>query len=136
MKRLELTADLETGFETIDQQHRELFNWANAISEDGVVADERKLKVALSNLDKYVIYHFRTEEEAMETYSYDKLAKHKAQHRRLMNEVADLYGRLKREGGSTGLLAELQYMFADWFNLHIKEWDKPLAAFLKNKKHR
>jgi hemerythrin len=134
MKRLELTADLETGFEAIDKQHRELFSWANALSKDDVLTDENILKEALNNLDSYVVYHFRTEEEAMDTYSYDQLKKHRAQHHRLMSEVGQLYGRVRREGASKGLLAELQYMFADWFNLHIKEWDKPLATFLKSKK--
>jgi len=134
MKRLELTADLETGVAAIDKQHRELFSWANALSENDVVADEKKLKEALDNLDSYVVYHFRTEEEAMDTYSYDRLKKHREQHHRLMSEVGQLYGRVKREGASKGLLAELQYILADWFNLHIMEWDKPLATFLKSKK--
>ena len=61
MKRLELTDDLKTGIDTIDNQHRELFSWANAVSDDDVVADEKKLNEALSNLDRYVGYHFRTE---------------------------------------------------------------------------
>ena len=133
MKRLELTDDLKTGIDTIDNQHRELFSWANAVSDDDVVADEKKLNEALSNLDRYVDYHFRTEEQAMNTYKYDRLEKHKAQHNRLVREVAELYGRLKREGASKGLMVELQYMFADWFSLHIKEWDKPFATFLKRK---
>jgi hemerythrin-like metal-binding protein len=133
MKRLELTADLKTGIDAIDKQHQELFSWANAVSADDIVADEKKLKEALSNLDRYVVEHFRTEEEAMKNYNYDRLEKHQAQHHRLMREVSDLYRRLYREEASKGLMVELQYMFADWFNLHIKEWDKHFATFLKNK---
>ena len=133
MLRLELTDDLKTGIDAIDNQHRELLSWANAISDDDVVADEKKLNEALSNLDRYVDYHFRAEEKAMTTFKYDRLEKHKAQHNRLVLEVAELYGRLKKEGASKGLMVELQYMFADWFSLHVKEWDKPLAIFLKSK---
>ena len=44
-----------------------------------------------------------------------------------------LYGRLNMEGASKSLMAEVQYMFADWYYLHIKEWDKPFADFLKSK---
>ena len=133
MQRLELTDDLKTGIDEIDNQHKQLFNWANAVSDD-VLADEDKLSEALNNLDDYVNYHFRAEEEAMDTHDYDRLEKHKAQHQRLMKEVTELYGRLNREGTSKGLLAEVQYMFADWYYHHIKEWDKPFADFLKSKK--
>jgi hemerythrin len=134
MKRLELTDDLKTGIDDIDSQHRELFSWANAIADDHVIADDKKLNEALSNLDRYVDYHFRAEEQAMDTYNYGRLDKHKVQHRRLMREVNELYGRLRKEGASKGLMVEVQYMFADWFYLHIREWDQPFAAFLKKRK--
>jgi len=131
MKPLELTDDLKTGINDIDNQHRELFKWANEVSSDEVMADEKKLHEALDNLEKYVNYHFQAEEDAMEMYDYDGQEKHKSQHRRLMREVTELFIRSKREGTSKGLKIELQYMFADWYVLHIKEWDKPFAAFLK-----
>ena len=133
MKSLELADDLKTGIDTIDEQHRALLMWANAVSNDDVFTDQDKLKEALENLDDYVNYHFRAEEEAMETYGYNRLEKHKAQHSRLMREVSELFGRLYREGASKGLMVEVQDMFADWYTLHIKEWDKPFAAFLKSK---
>jgi hemerythrin len=133
MKPLELTDDLKTGIDTIDDQHRALLMWANAVSNDAVFADQDKLKEALDSLDDYVKYHFRAEEEAMDTHGYNRLEKHKAQHSRLMGEVSELYGRLYREGASKGLMVEVQDMFAGWYTLHIKEWDKPFAAFLKSK---
>ncbi len=133
MKPLELTDDLKTGIDTIDDQHRALLMWANAVSNDSVLADQDKLKAALDNLDDYVKFHFREEEEAMKTHGYNRLKKHKAQHDRLMGEVSELYGRLYREGASKALMVEVQDMFAGWYTLHIKEWDKPFAAFLKSR---
>jgi hemerythrin-like metal-binding protein len=97
------------------------------------MAEDRKLHEALDNLEEYVHYHFRAEEYAMNVYDYDGLEKHKAQHRRLMREVAELFIRSKREGVSKGLKVEMQYMFEDWYVLHIKEWDKPFATFMKSK---
>ena len=132
MERVELPEDLKTGINEIDNQHEQLLNWAKAISGD-VLADDDKLSEALNNLNDYVNYHFRAEEQAMETHDYDRLGKHKAQHHRLMAEVTELFGRLYREGATKGLLAEVQYMFADWYYLHIREWDKPFADFLKSK---
>ncbi len=133
MKTFELTEELLTGIDEIDGQHRKLISWANDLTSDQVVADDKRINEALNNLDGYVAYHFQSEEEAMHKYGYDLLEKHKKQHERLTREVSELFARAEREGASKGLMAELQYMFADWIQLHIKEWDQPFAAFLKSR---
>ena len=133
MKPFELTADLQTGIEEIDNQHRKLLSWANFITFDDADATDQKVTEALGNLLDYVSYHFRTEEEAMDRYDYDKVDKHKKQHHRLANEVTGLFSRSKGKEAEEGTLAELQYLFTDWIKLHIMEWDQPFAAFLKDK---
>ena len=134
MKPFELTADLLTGIEKIDNQHRKLISWANFIAFDDADTTAHKVTETLDNLQSYVVYHFRTEEEAMDRTDYDQLNKHKNQHTRLMNEVAELLSRAKRKDTDHGMLTELQYLLTDWINLHIMEWDQPFAAFLKGKK--
>ena len=133
MKTFELTPKMQTGIEEIDNQHRKLISWANFLAIDDADDTDQKVAEALDNLQDYVVYHFQTEEEAMDRYNYDKLEKHKKQHLRLMNEVADLISRARGKAASEGTLAELQYMFMDWIQLHIMEWDQPFATFLKNK---
>ena len=133
MKPFELTADLQTGIEEIDNQHRKLLSWANFVTFDDADATDQKVSEALGNLLDYASYHFRTEEEAMDRYDYDKVDKHRKQHNRLANEVTDLFSRSKGKEADEGTLTELQYMFTDWIQLHIKEWDQPFATFLKNK---
>jgi len=133
MKPFELTENLQTGIEEIDNQHRKLLSWANFITFDDADSTDQKVAEALGNLQDYVVYHFQTEEKAMEKYDYDKVDKHKKQHKRLMNEVADLFSRARGKETDKGTLAELQYMFTDWVQLHILEWDQPFAVFLKNK---
>jgi len=132
MKPLELTDDLITGIDDIDAQHRQLFKWANEIASDEVKMEASKLHAALDNLADYVHTHFRAEEYAMEKYDFDGLEKHKNQHSRLAREVASLFNRFKSEGVSKGLRVELQYMITDWYVLHIKEWDKPFAKYMKS----
>ena len=133
MKPFELTADLVTGIEKIDDQHRKLLSWANFIAFDDGDTTANKVTETLDNLQDYVVYHFQTEEEAMDKYNYGKLEKHKKQHARLMNEVAELFSRAKGKETDHGTLTELQYMLTDWIQLHIIEWDQPFAAFLKGK---
>jgi hemerythrin-like metal-binding protein len=133
MKTFELTPKMQTGIDEIDNQHRKLISWANFLAIDDADDTDQKVAEALDNLQDYVVYHFQTEEEAMDRYDYAKMDKHKKQHLRLMNEVNDLFSRSRGKEASEGTLAELQYMFTDWIQLHIKEWDQPFATFLKNK---
>jgi len=134
MKPFELTADMLTGIEAIDNQHRKLLGWANSLADDNAGATADKVKDTLHNLQGYVAYHFHTEEDEMVSYNYDNLEKHKNQHIRLMNEVNELLSRARGKEAEKGTLAELQYMLSDWIQLHIKEWDQPFALFVKNAK--
>lgn len=132
MKKFELSDDMLTGIEAIDTQHGKLLSWGNAMFSDDTDAAVKKAEQALGNLSRYVSYHFRAEEEAMDRYDYTLLEKHKKQHLRLILKVGRLVKRLEKEGASRGLLIELQYQFIDWFLYHIKEWDQPFAAYLNS----
>jgi len=134
MGTFKLTPNLQTGIEEIDDQHRKLLEWANSLVDDHADASAQKVTETLNNLQEYVSYHFRSEEEAMDRYDYGKLDKHRKQHTRLMNEVSDLFIRTRGKEASKGALAEVEYLVTDWIQLHIKEWDQPFAAFVKSKK--
>ena len=54
-----------------------------------------------------------------------------AEFMKLSNE--ERIERFKYEGPSKGLKVELQYLVTDWYILHIKEWDKPFADFMRSK---
>ena len=95
MKPFELTTDLLTGIEEIDNQHRKLLSWANFLAFDDADTTDHKVTETLDNLQGYVAYHFQSEEEAMDKNNYDNLEKHKNQHIRLMNEVNELLSRAR-----------------------------------------
>lgn len=133
MKPFELTEDMLTGIEKIDNQHRKLLSWANFLTFDDADTTAHKVTETLDNLQGYVAYHFQTEEEEMDRHKYDQMEKHKNQHVRLMNEVNELFSRAKGKEADKGTLVELQYMLTDWIQFHIKEWDQPFAAFVKNR---
>jgi len=134
LKSFELTANMLTGIEAIDNQHRKLLGWTNDLAADHAGATAEKVKETLYNLQGYVAYHFLTEEEEMNRYNYDQLEKHKNQHLRLANEVNELLSNAKGKESSPGMLTELQYTLTDWIQLHIKEWDQPFATFVKNRR--
>jgi len=134
MERLELTDDLVTGIYEIDNQHRELFARGNAVlfPESGKASVEDVID-ALAFLIHYVIEHFADEERLMRYYGYDRLEGHRNQHRRLRQDVEDLYARTSSAGTIMGLDSELYYMFRDWYIYHIKEWDQAYAGFLRKR---
>jgi len=44
-----------------------------------------------------------------------------------------LYDREKKADPVTTLATEILYLFTDWFNDHIKEWDRGCAIFCGNR---
>jgi len=129
---LELTDDLLTGIKQIDNQHRQLLDQGNQIlfPETGRLRDEDILD-GLEFLIRYVDEHFSTEERLMKYYGYAKQDGHKKQHQRLRREVEELFDRGKKADPVTTLATEINYLFTDWFNYHIKEWDRGYAIFLR-----
>ncbi len=132
MERMEFTDNLCTGIIELDDQHKELFTWGNALlfSEE-IVPHTLNFIDALGFLFKYARYHFLSEEAIMKLYSYDRIDAHMNQHKRLRREVDRLYDRAKKDGWAKGFNAELQYFFSDWYVYHIMEWDKSLAVFVR-----
>ena len=132
MDQFELSDDMLTGIKKIDDQHRKLLTWGNAMFHEDTEAAVKVAEMALKELDQYISYHFRLEESEMETYEYNMLEKHRKHHDRLTRGVASLVNRLNKEGTSRVLLIKLQDQFREWFLYHIKEWDQPFAAYLKS----
>lgn len=132
MKRLELPADLCTGIQGIDEQHREMFSRGNGVlfPESGKLSAKDILD-ALAFLIKHVDKHFSDEERLMQSYNYERLEGHQKQHNRLRKDVGELYNRAKSTESVQGLASPLYYLFNDWFIYHIKEWDIDYAHFLQ-----
>ncbi|MEN8261963.1 MAG: bacteriohemerythrin [Nitrospirota bacterium] len=135
---MEWTEDLSVGNETIDSQHRELFDRIN----DLVAAIKQKtckykIGDVIKFLDDYIVYHFGEEEKIMQKYRYPDYAKHKAQHKIFLDNFEKLKVELpKLEGGkkpgSYDLSVETNQVVIDWILLHIASVDKQLGEFLKD----
>jgi hemerythrin len=134
MQRLEITDDLLTGITAVDDQHRELFRWGNALlfPEGGVLSRDELIN-GLRYLEAYVGFHFATEEQAMEQTAYPRSEAHHWQHthfRREIRELADLAG---FEGPSRALALKLHYLLYDWFVGHIRFSDEQFASWMQER---
>ncbi len=134
MQRLVLSDDLITGIEAVDDQHRQLFAWGNALlfpEGDELSADE--LTNGLRYLDAYVSFHFATEEQAMERLGYPKADAHHWQHTHFRREIRRYAERALTEGPSRSLALQLHYLLYDWFVGHIRYSDTELAEWVRQR---
>ena len=132
MKRLELTAALHTGLHDIDEQHRQLFAWGNAVldqSESSAVAAPPL--TALQFLNGYVRYHFAAEEHMMARHGYFRAERHAALHDKIRNEVGSIYLAASTRGLDRELRARLSVLLSEWLVYHIGEADAAMAEFVR-----
>lgn len=116
------------GHPEIDRQHQVLFGiierakrvvegGGEGVDSAGVVAD----------LVKYVVQHFRYEEELMSAAAYPRTADHRAAHEAITRKV--LHFRERHVGGAESVEAFADFLTA-WVAHHIGDHDRRLASFL------
>jgi hemerythrin len=133
MQRLLLTDELITGVEAVDEQHRQLFAWGNALLFPGSAElDATELNNGLIYLDAYVGFHFATEERAMHQAGYPRADAHHWQHTHFRREIRQLAERGLADGPSRPLALQLHYLLYDWFAGHIRFSDSQFAAWMRD----
>lgn len=122
---------LETGDETIDSQHKSLFELANALqlSIAHNLADDDAIADAVYGLAGYVVEHFHDEEALMRQSGYPGLGPHRAQHEALTAEVLDFSARYMN--GTEFAPERLAALVATWLTGHMMKYDMDAVAFIK-----
>jgi hemerythrin len=125
------TEALSTGIETIDSQHREIFDAVNSLI-DAIEAGEGEKGTAeiLAYLDGYVSHHFALEELHMLRHGYPGYGGHRKAHQDFAEDFL-LLQETFREGGAPPLLVrEVRIRVCEWLVEHIGHVDRALGAFL------
>ena len=136
---MQWTEDLSVGVETIDEQHRELFDKINdLVAAVRQSACKYKIGDVIRFLEDYVVFHFGEEEKYMMRYAYPAYQSRKAQHEKFIENFNELKKELpKLEGGkkpgSYDLSVETNKVVVDWILDHIAKVDKSLGKFLQDK---
>ncbi len=134
---MEWTAKLAVGVESIDMQHRELFERINKLmtamqSKQG----EAEVRRLVAFLGDYVVSHFTGEERLMQQQAYPDFPAHKRIHDEFMRDLARLKGDLEKQGPSAAVIVQLNRRVGDWLIDHIGRTDRALGAFLTKKNAR
>lgn len=129
MKDLVWDSILGIGVDEIDEDHRrllDLFNILNhAVSESGPT---EYLAAVLEELINCTAWHFSHEERLMLKHGYQDLAKHKAEHRELIQAVRELQEKIQQAGGR---VAEEDLVYLErWLTQHILTDDARMGAYL------
>jgi hemerythrin len=128
------TEDLATGLDDLDQQHKDIFKWAESFSEacrQGKGAAE--LTDIMKYLHHYTLTHFAYEEKYMSDYGYPGLALQQAQHNKFVETLSGLSSRLTAGGATAELAIQTNVAVIDWLINHIVTLDKAMAIWIKKR---
>jgi methyl-accepting chemotaxis protein len=123
---------LATGNDTIDSQHKTLFEAINQLlaamqkEEAGT-----ELKKALDFLSDYTIKHFFEEEQLQIQAGYPDHPNHHRLHENFKATVQEFGRELIMKGASDKLIADVQKKIGNWLVFHIKGQDIKLGAYLR-----
>ena len=122
---------LATGIDSIDNQHKELFNRINKLFlsiKEGEAKDD--MMKTLDFLEEYVLKHFTEEEMIQKKNNYPKYNMQHEQHEGFKNQLKKLRENFESKGTSSLLVLNVQREMSNWWTKHIITLDKDLGKFL------
>ena len=115
----------------IDRQHSELFDSLRTMNalHDRHLSDE-KVVDCLTRISQQLHQHFLAEEALMLRLEMpaDEIAAHKAEHLRILEELAELHFKIMR--GHVSWVADVQHQIVEWLAEHIRGFDRPINGYI------
>jgi hemerythrin len=125
-------SSLETGYDKIDKQHKQLVAAVNNLMEAGAGGKgDAAVLETLDFLTGYAIKHFADEEQLQFDYDYPDYLNHKRLHDEFKVVVGELTKRVSKEGPTAELIDIVSSTVGSWLLNHIKGDDFRMAAFIK-----
>jgi hemerythrin-like metal-binding protein len=135
MPILTWSKELSVGFKAIDDDHKKLIALFNDAHEAAKGTASREfVEKLLTELIEYTHWHFDHEEGLMEEHGYDKIEKHKLEHRELAENASMLYAQYL--AGDDTVPEVLLPFLRNWLTAHIMGADRRLGDFLNGYQRR
>jgi len=123
--------EYQLGIDSIDEQHKRLLELAsqmhNLLRNDMVTDKYDQIVQLLNELKDYTIYHFKCEEEYMESIGYKKLLSQKVDHNDFIEKMNAIDLDRIDDNQNEYLLGMLSFV-VDWIDFHILKKDKLIVA--------
>ena len=118
---------------TIDDQHEEIFEYFNKLT-DALQKGDGKDEVVnlLAYLDSYTSIHFNNEECLMEYFKYPGLGEQRKQHVQFKNNIKMLADLISKNDPMRDIAIKADAVLIRYFILHVHKLDKLLADYLKS----
>lgn len=130
MGKLVWSADLDTGIDVIDKQHRRIVDYINELHDARTSGHQKEdIGKVIDELVDYTLSHFAFEESLQEEAHYPFLKAHKKVHDLFVKRVGEYQERFKL---GDDVSEELNNLLVTWLFNHIKRDDADYVASVKN----
>ena len=130
MEIIQWSPTLETGIDVIDQQHKRIVDYINALRIAQGKGDRGAVAKTIDDVIDYTQSHFGFEEALMEDAGYPLLNAHKRVHELFIRRVAVLHQRFK---SGEDIAQDLHNVLARWLITHIQTEDRHYVGTVKEK---
>ena len=125
-------SSLESGYDKVDNQHRQLVSALNNLIEASKSGKGNSAVMeTLDFLTGYAVKHFSDEEQLQVDYKYPDYLNHKRIHDEFKATVVSLVGKVKKEGATEEIIGTLSSTIGSWLLNHIRGDDFRMAAYVK-----
>lgn len=128
MNEIYWTADLETGFEDIDSQHKQLIFYINELQRVRGSGDQMLIAQTLFDLISCTMDHFSYEESVLEAAGYNLTEPHRNTHNNFTNRLLDFQSRIM---AGEAVTEDLLHQLEAWIFRHIRINDQGYVAAVK-----
>lgn len=117
---------------TIDQQHLGLVNMVNELHRT-IKAHKgpEAVKGRVTDLIRFTIFHFHTEEKMLAAIDYPYLTDHQNRHKKLLAHLSKIQARI--ENHEVGVEKELLIFLKKWLTAHIMKVDNHYSSYCHKK---
>lgn len=123
-----------TGDPAVDQQHREFYTYLSQLEEAvATSASQQVLTEILAKLEDFVVFHFKCEEALMQAEQYPYLNAHRKMHQELAHKAGEIITGYRL--GKHTMPVTLISLMAEWVADHVADFDKPMVAWVRARKH-
>jgi hemerythrin len=129
--QLEWTEEHRIGIESLDFEHRDLFNRINELLKDlASQHDKEEAEGCLGEIHARMEAHFAHEENFMREKKYPYYAEHKAEHDKFLDDFIDAMIRFENEPGFSDAQT-LENDLKRWIVDHVMNSDKKMSLITK-----
>ena len=128
MAHLIWSADLNTGIDVIDGQHKQIVDYINRLFDAKISGDRKEISEVIEGMIDYTLSHFAFEETLMSDANYQFFHGHKKIHEIFVARIGKFQ---ERFAAGEDIAGELHALLCRWLFNHIRSDDAAYVGAVK-----